>query len=180
MITSTEVDKILPALFKVKQNMNGVKKGTKNPFFKSSYADLNTHLEAVESLLEENGLVLFQPTSHEVSGNAVVTRIYHVESGQYVEASMKLIGENDMQKAGSGVTYARRYTLGSLLAMQAVDDDANVISGKESVKSSFKSSSKEEPKVESKTTEVSKQDRPSFRNRPKPVVTEEVSTGDDL
>ena len=37
MKTSEQVDKILVALSKVKANLTGVKKGTKNTFFKSSY-----------------------------------------------------------------------------------------------------------------------------------------------
>ena len=57
MKTSEQIDQILPALAEVKANLTGVKKGTKNTFFKSSYADLNTHLEAVEELLEQNGLI---------------------------------------------------------------------------------------------------------------------------
>lgn len=179
MMTSEKVDKILPALFKVKQNLTTVKKSTKNPFFKSSYADLNTHLDAVEPLLEENGLLILQPTCHDVSGNTVVTRIYHVESGQFVEASMKLVGDNDMQKSGSGVTYARRYTLGSLLSMQAVDDDGNDVTGRLS-QSKAASTTKETKPVEPKS-ETSKTERPSFRNRPKSSTESSVEpTGDDL
>jgi hypothetical protein len=37
---------------------------------------------------------------------------------------------NDPQKLGSAITYYRRYTLQSLLALQAEDDDANLASNK--------------------------------------------------
>jgi len=39
-----------------------------------------------------------------------------------------LSGTNDPQKHGSEITYYRRYTLQSLLAMQADDDDGNAAS----------------------------------------------------
>lgn len=130
MKTSEKVDKVLPALLKVKQNLQAVTKDTNNPFFKSKYADLNAYLDAVEPLLHENGLVLFQPVVETAGVNMVTSRIYDAGTGQFVESSMKLIGDNDMQKAGSGVTYARRYTLGSLLSMKAEDDDGNSAAGK--------------------------------------------------
>jgi len=181
MKTSEKVDKILPALAAVKANLTGVKKGTKNTFFKSSYADLNTHLDAVEPLLEENGLMLLQPTNNLPEGNVVSSRIYHIESGQYVEASMKLVGETDMQKAGSAVTYARRYTLGSLLSMQAVDDDGEGAIGRnvKATKANTATPSSGDESVTTKSTPSTQTARPSFR-RPKATTTETASTGDDL
>lgn len=150
MKTSESLDKLLPALLKVKQNLQAVTKGANNPFFKSKYADLNTHLDAVEPLLHENGLILVQPVNISESGNVVESRIYHSGSGQFISSEMSLIGENKMQDAGSAVTYARRYTLGALLSMKAEDDDGEVSMGR-------KSTSKSAPS-KPKTT--------SFRNKP--------------
>lgn len=130
MNTSTAVDKILPKLALVKAKLQAVTKGANNPFFKSKYADLNTYLEAVEPLLEDNKMILLQPISETTANNVVESIIFDVESGQYVKSSMKLVGESDMQKAGSAVTYARRYTLGALLSMKAEDDDGNNASNK--------------------------------------------------
>lgn len=126
MIFSEKVDKILPKLAKLKKELQAVTKSANNPFFKSKYADLNTYLEEVEPRLEEAGMVLFQPTETDAGGNNLVTSIImDVDSGQFFKASMKLVGDNDMQKAGGGVTYGRRYTLGAMLSMQAEDDDGN-------------------------------------------------------
>jgi len=91
-------------------------------------------LDEVEPLLEANGLLLLQPVLSYGEHNLVTSRIYHVESGQYLESSMKLVGDNDMQKSGSGITYARRYTLGALLSMKAEDDDGNSAVGKATTK----------------------------------------------
>ena len=41
-------------------------------------------------------------------------------------SALKLPEMNDPQKLGSCITYYRRYTLASLLGLQAVDDDANL------------------------------------------------------
>lgn len=165
---------ILPKLAKVKANLSGVKKDVKNTFFKSSYADLNAHLDAVEPLLEENGLVLVQPVYTIEGSNYVKTVIYDVETGESVESCMKLVGDADMQKVGSAVTYARRYTLGSLLGMKAVDDDGEMAVGRGTTKSSS-------------ATTTNKKGKASFnKNKAKaaaePTTTEEavVVTGDDL
>ena len=39
---------------------------------------------------------------------------------------MQLPNDLDAQKMGSAITYFRRYTLQSLLALQALDDDGNL------------------------------------------------------
>jgi len=135
MLRSEEIDKILPALARVKDKLVGVTKGSDNPFYKSRYADLNTHLDEVEPLLKEEGLVLLQPPVATESTNTVESIIMHIESGQYMGASVNLVGETDMQKAGSAITYGRRYTLGGLLAIKALDDDGNTATGKSSNKS---------------------------------------------
>lgn len=143
MIASRELDKLLPALAKVKAELKAVVKSSANPYFKSKYADLNSHLEEVEPLLEKNGMVLLQPPVVSAdSSNIVETFIVHIESGQFVGSSMKLVGETDMQKAGSGVTYARRYTLKGLLAMKDTDDDAESTMNRPSKKSVAVSKSK--------------------------------------
>ena len=165
MYASQQIDKILPALANVKANLGKVTKGANNPFYKSKYADLNTHLEVVEPVLAENGLILLQPVSNNSEGNNVVESVlFHVESGQYVSSMMVLVGETDMQKAGSAVTYARRYTLGSLLSMQAVDDDGNEASVK-STKGQAKSAS----------SSTSKSAAPKSGNWRKPKNTEPKS-----
>jgi len=171
MRTSEEINEILPALAKVKAAMGSVAKSANNPFFKSSYADLNSHLALVEPLLEENGLLLVQPVDNTVDGNIVESTIYHTLSSQFITSSMKLVGEVDMQKVGSAVTYARRYTLGSLLSMQSVDDDGNAASGKAKASKSTYTRSVSKTKT--------KGDRPPFR-KPKSAPVEVESYEDDL
>lgn len=155
MKTSNELDKVLPAIAKVKAELEAVSKSASNPFFKSKYADLNTHLDEVEPRLAKEGLLLLQPVNTDiVTGNSTVeSRIYHTESAQFISSEMSLVlGKSTMQDAGSAVTYARRYTLGALLSMKAEDDDANKISGRD-VKAATKpvpSWAKETPTVSTK------------------------------
>lgn len=121
MKTSEQTNEILQALLEVKKELCAVSKSANNPFFKSKYADLNTHLDEVEPRLEKEGCILLQPVNVD---NTVETRIVHVKSGQWISSEMQLINsKNTMQEIGSAITYARRYTLGALLSMKAEDDD---------------------------------------------------------
>jgi hypothetical protein len=60
-----------------------------------------------------------------------VSRIYDVDTGDFVDSSMKIPDIDDPQKIGSCVSYFRRYTLSSLLSVEAEDDDANATVKKE-------------------------------------------------
>ena len=111
-------------VYKCKLAIGKVTKNANNPHFKKSYADLNAIIEAVEPILLENGLLLLQP----IHGNSVCTQIIDVESGNMIESCMDLPIGLDPQKMGSAITYFRRYTLQSILSLQAVDDDGNMAS----------------------------------------------------
>lgn len=116
---------IYKKLFKVTSTMDKMKKDTENPFFKSRYFDVNQLIEAVRPALIAEDLLLLQP----IEKGAVGTRIIDIETGESVEAFLSLPDIQDPQKIGSAVTYYRRYTLQSLLGIEAEDDDANLASG---------------------------------------------------
>ena len=113
-------------LIEVKKAIGKVKKNAKNPFFKSSYMDLDTLLENVEPLLLDNDLLLIQP----IEDNYVVSRIIDVETGLSIESKLQLLDIKDAQKLGACITYFRRYTLKSLLAIAETDDDGNSLQSK--------------------------------------------------
>ena len=104
-----------------KKEIGKISKDSTNPFFKSKYFDINQLLEHVEPILDKKGLILMQP----IFENKVITEIFDIESGESVKSEMQLSDIADPQKRGSEITYFRRYTLQSLLALQAEDDDAN-------------------------------------------------------
>jgi hypothetical protein len=111
-------------LQEVKKEIGVISKDTTNPFFKSKYFDINGLLKHVEPLLQKNGLLLLQP----IMDGDLYTEIVDVESEERVVSYITLPKMDDPQKLGSAVTYYRRYTLQSLLGLQAEDDDANAAS----------------------------------------------------
>ena len=117
---------IIEALLKAQKEMGNAIKGANNPFFKSKYADLNSVREAVMPLLNENGILVLQPIVHIDGKNFVKTILMH-ESGQTIESFTEILFKvsNDPQAQGSGITYARRYGLQSLVCIGADVDDGN-------------------------------------------------------
>lgn len=112
---------IYEKIFESKKAIGTIVKDAKNPFFKSNYLSLNGLIEAVEVVLLNNKLLLLQP----IKDNLVLTQIIDIETGDTVESGMSLPNIQDPQKLGSAITYYRRYTLQSLLGLQAEDDDGN-------------------------------------------------------
>ena len=112
---------ILQKLNKAKKEIGKISKDSTNPFFKSKYFDVNALLEHVEPILQDNGLLLLQP----IKDGSVVTEIHDVDRQEVVDSSILLPQLSDPQKLGSAITYFRRYTLQSLLGLQAEDDDGN-------------------------------------------------------
>lgn len=111
-------------LHEAKKSIGVVKKNAKNPHFKNTYADLNALIEAVEPILLENNLIILQP----IKDGKVFTEIVDVESGESVTSSIELPTSGNPQQMGSAITYYRRYTLQSLLSLQADDDDGQMAS----------------------------------------------------
>lgn len=103
-------------------------KDEKNPFFKSKYVPLANILREVKPVLNRNNFLLVQQTCIENGNDIIKTKIIH-ESGDSIESTAPLKMDerekNNPQKYGSAVTYMRRYTLTSLLALEEEDDDGN-------------------------------------------------------
>lgn len=120
------------ALAKVKKEMGSIKKTAENPFFNSKYANLESHLDLIEPLLEKHGLMLLQPP--QATGHLTIVRtiVVHLDSGESLESSM-VIPESltDAQKIGAAVTYFRRFLINATFAMKSEDDDGNMAAGKD-------------------------------------------------
>jgi len=113
-------------LFNLQQEIGTISKDAKNPFYKSKYFDINSLIGQLQPLLKENRLLLLQP----IYGDSVETTIRCIDTDQSIISNLKLPEISDPQKIGSAISYYRRYTLASLLGLQAVDDDGNLGSGK--------------------------------------------------
>jgi len=119
------------ALVKCQTQIKVALKDSKNPHFKSNYADLTSVMLACKDALAANDLAVLQLSRIHESGTPVlVTRIIHV-SGEHVEGEFPLVCKdpNDPQKLGSAVTYARRYALAAALGITADDVDGQAASG---------------------------------------------------
>ncbi len=115
---TTKLSKLAAALSEIKP----VAKEATNPHFRSRYADLNTILAEVKPVLHKHGLYILQP----IADGLVYTRIVDSETGEVMaDSSLPLSLQGTPQQRGSEITYYRRYTLQSLLALEAEDDDAN-------------------------------------------------------
>jgi hypothetical protein len=126
MNKSESITKVAAALVKAQSEMSNAKKGATNPFFKSKYADLNSIREAALPVLNAHGITIIQPTCVLDGVNYVETILLH-ESGEYISSLTQIVVDkvNDAQKHGSGLSYARRYALQSIVCLGAEDDDAN-------------------------------------------------------
>jgi len=119
--TTKKAKNIYQKLADAKAEIGAISKDSTNPFFKSKYFDINNLLSHVEPILHKHGLVCLQPI---IEGN-VVTQIIDIDSEKIIDSAIPLTDERDPQKLGSQISYFRRYSLSSLLAIQAEDDDGN-------------------------------------------------------
>lgn len=127
--------KIAAALVKAQGQIEGAKKDSHNPHFKSKYADLASVWDACRAALHANGLSVVQYGTLTEAGAALVTKLLH-ESGESVEGVTPLLNtKGDMQGLGSAWTYARRYGLAAMVGVCPEDDDGNAASEKPAAKS---------------------------------------------
>lgn len=119
---------ILKALAAAQAEMPALQKNAINPHFKNTYISLDALMEAVLPVLQSNGIILLQfPTAVSAGGPAqpgLTTILAHSESGESISDTMLLCLDRDNpQGQGSAITYARRYSLMSILGLVADEDD---------------------------------------------------------
>lgn len=134
------MDKIL----KIQSEIGVLSKDKENPFYKSSYFDINSLIAQLLPLLEKNGLTVIQPLHHDLNGKPMImTKVFDGDK-EIVNSSVPLpttIFEKNKEKEGierpmnsqeygSAITYFRRYALQSLFLLQAEDDDGNKAKGR--------------------------------------------------
>ena len=123
---------IASALVKAQREFGPALKTSRNPHFKSKYADLSAVVEAVIDGLNNNGIALIQQTHECESGVIVETLLIH-ESGEQISGGRLHVpaSKQDAQGYGSALTYARRYSLMATTGIAPEDDDGNAASKKE-------------------------------------------------
>ena len=86
------------------------------------YADLAAVIEAIRKPLADNGLALTQTTEIREGGFVLVTTLRH-SSGQWLASEYPLPLAAKPQDLGSAMTYAKRYSITSLICIAADEDD---------------------------------------------------------
>lgn len=121
---SETLGELFKALALFQTSMPIVPQTKKNPFFKSTYADLSTLWDKAGRLAAKQGLSVSQfPLSTEDGRIGVMTILGH-SSGEYMTSSYYLKPtKTDAQAAGSTITYARRQSLAAALGLSSEEDD---------------------------------------------------------
>jgi len=120
METSESIKNIAIALCKFQGEVEKIKKTEKNPFFKSSYANLSSILDIIREPLVKNELSYVQFPSGEYG---LTTMLMH-SSGEWMKCTYEMKPtKHDPQGQGSVITYQRRYTLGAILGLNIDEDD---------------------------------------------------------
>jgi hypothetical protein len=122
---SAEIGQLALALSKVQSQIKGAVKDSINPFFKSTYADLESSWDACREALAVNEFAICQRvgTAEGSGATVLITTLLH-SSGQWIEGSYPIKPtKDDPQSFGSAVTYARRYSLQAMVGICAVEDD---------------------------------------------------------
>lgn len=130
MKRSAEVDQIIPAFVALLSELEDITKTrtAKIPTktggeYRYTYADLGDVLDVSRAKAAAQGLAITQEPQTDEHGTAVATHVLHV-SGQWLEYEpLRLPTGNDAQSHGSAITFARRYTLLSVLGLATEDDD---------------------------------------------------------
>lgn len=144
---SESIKELAAALSKAQASITGAVKDSKNPFFKSSYADLQSVWDAIREPLTKNGLSIAQTTQIDNGGTALVTILMH-SSGEWLQSTYPINPiKADPQGLGSAITYARRYSLQALCGVCPVDDDGEAAQGRNGhAKPDFKAAPKDNGK----------------------------------
>lgn len=125
MNKSDSIKELAKALTQVQKEIEGAKKDSTNPHFKSRYADLTSVWEAIRDPLTKHGLCVSQVADSSDSGHVCIETILMHESGEYISGKMTLpVSKQDPQGHGSAITYARRYALAAIVGVCPEDDDA--------------------------------------------------------
>ena len=128
MQKSESITNIAKALILFHGKVGKIRKDSKNPFFKNTYASLANILESTNDPLNESGLTI---TQFPIGENGLTTILIHAESGEFMQAEYHMVPvKDDPQGRGSALTYMRRYALSAILALVIdSDDDGNEASG---------------------------------------------------
>jgi hypothetical protein len=105
--------------------LEDVQADSTNPFHKNSYASLSAHLKQIKPVFAKHGLAIVQCPIGSSDTVGVRTIVIHTDGGSLESDCLIRQDEKmDGQKAGSIISYIRRYSLASVAGIATADDDA--------------------------------------------------------
>jgi len=126
METSETIKDLASALSKAQAIIEGAKKDSTNPHFKSKYADLAAVWDACRDALTKNGLSVVQAPGPCAASQMEMTTMLMHSSGEWIRETLTIpLQKVDAQGYGSATTYARRYALAAMVGVAPDDDDGN-------------------------------------------------------
>lgn len=166
MKMSETISQLATALSKAQGEIDDATKKGLNPAFRSKYADLAAVRGVIREPLAINDLSIVQFPRTVQGGVEVETMIVH-KSGEFMSETLFMpVNKYDAHGIGSGITYARRYGLMSLLCLAADDDDGNAAvektPAKEAAPVTKKLSKEELAAVAAAAMEAAKQGTPAL------------------
>ena len=145
---SEKIDQLAKALSSFQKSLPSIPKNKTagKGAFSYKYADLDDSMKAIKELLFANKLSISQPLEY-IDGELYVKTIVMHESGQFITSLCPCtINQADkmtpMQKKGTAISYARRYSL-SILGLTTDEDTDN--QGPEQVKQNNQQQKNEQP-----------------------------------
>lgn len=125
MLKSEQINELGAALAKAQGQIEGAKKSSSNPFFKSKYADLAECWNTCREALTANEISVIQmPEEINENGRLNITTMLAHSSGQYISSTLTMtVTKLDPQAIGSAITYGRRYALAAMVGLAQEDDD---------------------------------------------------------
>jgi len=113
-------------------------KASKNPAFKSMYADLQSCIEAVGPALNKHGIAYYWDAVQGDGGQwRVECHLVHAATTTAITCAWPVITDKpNAQGFASGSTYARRYSLMAVTGLAPEDDDGNAAASQNHAKPS--------------------------------------------
>jgi len=121
---SNECNEIATALSKAQSEFKIAGLNKSNPYFKSSYADLQSIVEASRPALCKNNLSITQQIVQIEDGQStLITKLRH-SSGQWIQSKSRIVPpKNDIQTISSYITYLKRINYSALISVITGDED---------------------------------------------------------
>lgn len=153
---SESIIEIAKALSNFQADVKNPINTTTNSFFKNKYATLADVLNEVRPVLAKHGLSFIQTPTGDGVTVTLSTLLMH-SSGEWIELAPIVIRVDKVnaQGVGSAISYARRYSLSSILGVASEDDDdGNLASQPDKEPSNSPAPKKSTPKKTSAKNEL--------------------------